>query len=168
MAKKKPSALVPAPKEIIVRMYRQGLGDCFLLAVPAGKAKTKYILVDCGVHKRQDDGPLRLTQVLTDIVAATNAHVDVVVATHEHADHLSGFVQKGSPFLSGKMKIDEVWLAWTEERGDRRADRLRRKRGAARRLIDKAVEQAKEKATRGLEPGFANRLVGLTDFDQFD
>jgi hypothetical protein len=168
MAKKKPSTLVPARNEVIVRMYRQGLGDCFLLAVPAGKSKTKYILVDCGVHKRQDDGPARLKEVLADLAAATNAHLDVVVATHEHADHLSGFVQKDSPFLSGKMKIDEVWLAWTEKKGDHQADTLRRKRGSARRLIDKAVEQARDKAARGLDRGFADQLEGLTDFDQFD
>jgi hypothetical protein len=159
--------LVPKRDEIIVRMYRQGLGDCFLLAVPAGESKAKYILVDCGVHKRQDNGPARLTQVLNDLVVATGSQIDVVVATHEHADHLSGFVQKDSPFLSGKLHIGEVWLAWTEKLGDHQADALRRKRGAARRLIDESVKEAKEKAGRGLDVGFAERLEGLSDFDQF-
>jgi hypothetical protein len=159
--------LVPDRNEIIVRMYRQGLGDCFLLAVPAGRSATKYLLVDCGVHKRQTGGPARLAQVLKSLVGSTGSHIDVVVATHEHADHLSGFVQKGSPFLTNEVTIGEVWLAWTEKLGDHQADTLRRKRGAARRLIDKAVEEARNRAGRGLDgPGFANRLEGLTDFDQ--
>src|SRR5688572_30597415 len=84
--------LVPERNEIIVRMYRQGLGDCFLLAVPAGRSAAKYVLVDCGVHKRQTDGPARLAQVLKSVIASTGSRLDVVVATHEHADHLSGFV----------------------------------------------------------------------------
>jgi hypothetical protein len=160
-------ALVPKPKELIVRMYRQGLGDCFLLALPAGASRTKYLLIDCGVHKRQTGGPARLTQVMDDLVAATDARIDVVVATHEHADHLSGFVQKDSPFLKNELTIGEAWLAWTEKRGDRQADTLRRKRGAAQRLIDKAVEEARNRAGRGLDgKALADRLDQLTDFDR--
>ena len=137
-----PDALVPKRDEVIVRMYRQGLGDCFLLALPAAGSSTKYLLVDCGVHKRQTEGPVRLAQVLENVAAATGSRLDVVVATHEHADHLSGFVQKGSPFLTNGIDIGEVWLAWTEKQGDRQADALRRKRGAAQSLIDKAVADA--------------------------
>ena len=159
--------LVPERNEIIVRMYRQGLGDCFLLALPAGASATKYLLIDCGVHKRQTNGPVRLAKVLKNLAASTDSKIDVVVATHEHADHLSGFVQKGSPFLTGDLKIGEVWFAWTEKQGDHQADRLRRKRGAAQRLIDKAVDEARSRAGRGIDgPGFADRLDGLTDFDQ--
>jgi hypothetical protein len=158
--------LVPDSDELIVRMYRQGLGDCFLLALPAGKSRTKYLLIDCGVHKRQTDGPARLAQVLKNLGKATSSHIDVVVATHEHADHLSGFVQKGSPFLTEEVTIGEVWLGWTEKRGDRQADTLRRKRGAAQRVIDKAVEEARARAGRGLDgPGLAKHLVDLTDFE---
>jgi hypothetical protein len=160
-------ALVPKPNELIVRMYRQGLGDCFLLALPAEASRTKYVLIDCGVHKRQTDGPARLAQVMDDLVAATGARIDVVVATHEHADHLSGFVQRGSPFLKNALTIGEAWLAWTEKRGDRQADTLRRKRGAAQRLIDRAVEEARTRAGRGLDgSALAGRIDELTDFDR--
>src|SRR5579871_3335085 len=91
---KESKPLRPEPNELIVRMYRQGLGDCFLLALPTKKGTPKYVLIDCGIHKRETDGPKRLAQVLDHLVASTNSHIDVVVATHEHADHLSGFVQK--------------------------------------------------------------------------
>jgi hypothetical protein len=150
-------------------MYRQGLGDCFLLAVREGESSTKYVLIDCGVHMRQTDGPARLTQVLNDLVTATGSRIDVVVATHEHADHLSGFVQKGSPFLTDGITIGEVWMAWTEKRGDRQADALRRKRGAAQRVIKKAVQEARQRAGQGLYgAALAGHLEHLTDFDDPD
>ena len=156
--------------EIVIRMYRQGLGDCFLIAARATGGDTKYILVDCGVHKRQTEGPARLDLVLKDLVAATNSRLDVVVATHEHADHLSGFVQKGSPFLTNTLSIGQLWLAWTEKRGDDQADALRQKRGAAQALIDKALDHARENAQRGGQRGFdasglVERLTTLTSFD---
>ena len=104
---------------------------------------------------------------MDDLVAATGSHIDVVVATHEHADHLSGFVQKDSPFLKDDLTIGELWLAWTEKRGDRQADTLRQKRGTAQQLIDKAIEEARQRAgvawTVRLSP---TQLRGLTDFDR--
>ena len=158
-----PQRLLPEPGELIVRMYRQGLGDCFLLAFGTDNPqKPRYVLIDCGVHSRQTDGPKRLLQVMNDLAAATANRLDVVVATHEHADHLSGFVQKGSPFLSDDLKIGELWVAWTERRGDRQADELRKKRGSAQKVIDKAVEQARQRAEQGL----AEALLHLTDFER--
>ena len=138
--------LTPEPNELIVRMYRQGLGDCFLLALPGTDGRPRYLLIDCGVHLGKTKGSERLKQVLDDILKSTGARLDVVVATHEHADHLSGFVQKGSPFLLEKLLVDEVWLAWTEKRGDSQADTLRKKRGTARAVIEKAVEEARNRA----------------------
>ena len=155
--------LLPEPGELIIRMYRQGLGDCFLLAFGTSKPdRPRYVLIDCGVHSRQTDGPKRLLQVLTDLAATTGNRFDVVVATHEHADHLSGFVQKGSPFLRDELEIGELWVAWTERRGDRQADDLRKKRGSAQKVIDKAVEQARERAQTAL----ADQIELLNDFER--
>jgi hypothetical protein len=175
VAKGKPAAggaktaglLLPeGENELIVRMYRQGLGDCFLLALPAKTdRRVRYVLIDCGVHARQTDGPARLARVMDHLVAATGSRIDVVVATHEHADHLSGFVQKGSPFLKDNLKIGELWVAWTEKRGDQQADRLRQKRGTAQQLIDKAVEEARQRAGVAGQ-ALADRLMQLTDFDR--
>jgi hypothetical protein len=43
--------LFPAADEIRVRLYGQGLGDCFLLAFPRpGQDKNPcYLVIDCGV-----------------------------------------------------------------------------------------------------------------------
>lgn len=159
-----PPTLTTGPDELVVRMYRQGLGDCFLLALPAKDEVTRYLLIDCGVHARETKGSARLAQVLNDIAAATGSRVDVVVATHEHADHLSGFVQKGSPFLLDSLAVDEVWLAWTEMRGDHQADTLRKKRGTARAVIEKAVDEARTRAGQ-VGVALADHLNLLTDFE---
>ena len=43
---------VTAPPEAVrVRMYRQGLGDCFLISIPRSDGREGYahVLIDCGV-----------------------------------------------------------------------------------------------------------------------
>ena len=47
--------------------------------------------------------------------------LDVVVATHRHFDHIAGFDSK----LWDVVEVGEVWLPWTERRGDPIADDLR-------------------------------------------
>jgi hypothetical protein len=161
--------LIPEDRNtLVVRMYRQGLGDCFLLAFK-GTAATEptYVLIDCGVHAREDDGPKRLAQVMEDIAAATGSHLDVVVATHEHADHLSGFVQKGSPFFGSSFTVGHLWLAWTEKRGDPQADRLRKVHGTVQRVIDKAVKEAAARTGPGAARLKAS-LETITDFERSD
>ena len=152
-------------REIIVRMYRQGLGDCFLLALPTDDPKQpRYVLIDCGVHSRESQGTERLGQAMRNLARATGGCLHVVVATHEHADHLSGFVQKDSPFLTPDLEVKSVWLAWTEKRGDEDADPLRRKRGHAEAVIRRAVEQATAQPTPA-----AKNLAGVLDaFTEFE
>jgi hypothetical protein len=158
--------LVPDENQLIVRMYRQGLGDCFLLAFPtSSRGNPRYMLVDCGVHAREDKGPARLLRVMQHLKQATNSHLDLVVATHEHADHLSGFVQKQSPFLRDDLSVGALWVAWTEKAGDPQADELRRKRGAARELIDKALEECKKRRQLGATE-LGDRIAGMNDFEQ--
>lgn len=161
------SRLLPKPGQLIVRMYRQGLGDCFLLAFGTDNENDpRYVLIDCGVHSRQSEGPARLLKVMNHLAASTGNHLHVVVATHEHADHLSGFVQKGSPFLRDDLTIDELWVAWTEKVGNEQADRLRKKHAAARKVINKAVEEARRRAAPGVSAALADELLGLTDFER--
>jgi hypothetical protein len=47
----------PDNSSIRVRMYRVGLGDCFLVTFPARNGPA-HVLVDCGVHARGDIGTL--------------------------------------------------------------------------------------------------------------
>src|SRR5688572_221653 len=104
--------LQPGANEVLVRMYGQGLGDCFLLAFPrAGQppgqkdARPVYVVIDCGVIGGTPDGPARMKRIVEDIKLTTldpnltaergrpTGHIDVLAISHEHWDHLSGFVQ---------------------------------------------------------------------------
>src|SRR6516165_990817 len=85
----------PLPR---VRMYRQGLGDCFLMALPRAGAGPLYVLIDCGVLLGTKDAAERMTRVAEDIAATSGGRLDVVIATHEHWDHLSGFIQARAVF----------------------------------------------------------------------
>jgi hypothetical protein len=105
-----------------VRMYRQGLGDCFLLSFPGVKGDV-HVLIDCGVILGTPDPVPKMKQVVNDIAATTDSRIDLLVGTHEHWDHLSGFVQAREEF--DKLTVGAVWLAWTEDPHDEEARRLR-------------------------------------------
>src|SRR5882672_10401963 len=99
-----------------VRMFRQGLGDCFLVTLNVGGNRERNILIDCGTlgNKSNQYNIESIADYIDDTLGKTG-RIDVVIATHEHRDHLSGF--------DGQMKrlkdrVDRVWLAWTENPKD--------------------------------------------------
>src|SRR6478672_11407732 len=106
-----------------VRMYRQGLGDCFLITLPRDNGGPFYVLIDCGVILGTQDAATKMQAVVQDIVKTTKGKLGLLVVTHEHWDHLSGFLQAREFF--GKLKIDNVWLPWTEDPKDDLAKKLR-------------------------------------------
>jgi hypothetical protein len=114
-----------------VRMYRQGLGDCFLISLPRTDRKDRpfYVMIDCGVVLGTPDPGTIMTQVVEDIVKVTDGQVDLLLATHEHWDHLSGFVQAKASF--DKLKVGEVWLAWTENPQDELTQQLKQEKELA-------------------------------------
>lgn len=100
-----------------VRMYRQGLGDCFLLTFPQDGTPF-HVLIDCGVLTGTSDKMKGLVTHVRDTIRngslTGNAHVDVLVGTHEHKDHLSGFNQARDVF-NNDFEFGSVWLGWTED-----------------------------------------------------
>jgi len=99
-----------------VRMYRQGLGDCFLLTFPREGKQPFQMLIDCGALARDAEFMTRIVEHIRDTVRdgqQGKAHLDVVVATHEHKDHLSGFNQARDVFTND-FDFGAVWLGWTE------------------------------------------------------
>jgi hypothetical protein len=107
-------------------MYRQGLGDCFLLAFPRSGRPPFYMLIDCGVLVGQGPGRPDIRKVARHIAESTGRHLDLVVATHQHWDHLSGFVDALDEFRT--VTIDRLWLPWTEDPRDETATQLRAQR----------------------------------------
>jgi hypothetical protein len=143
-------------------MYRQGLGDCFLLTFPGpGRGRESHMLIDCGVLKGTEDASARIARAAESIVETTGGRLDALVVTHEHWDHVSGFLQAEDVF--NRLDVGEVWLAWTEDPADDLARSLsdRRKKAAG------AVEEAARAMRRTGNPDLketVRQLDGLLGF----
>ncbi len=126
-----------------VRMYRQGLGDCFLLTFTQGKAKPFHVLIDCGVILGTKDPVPKMTAVVKSLFKETGGNVDLLVATHEHWDHISAFQQVQSEF--DKFTFKTVWLAWTEDPKNGVAKQLESVRNAKVHALHVGVQQLQQK-----------------------
>jgi len=97
-------------------MYRQGLGDCFLITFQQNGSPF-HILIDCGVLVGTAESMKRIVEHVRDTIrggkTTGKARIDIVVATHEHKDHLSGFNQARELF-NRDFDFGAVWLGWTE------------------------------------------------------
>ena len=122
---------------ITIRMYRQLLGDCFLLTHrkdDGGVEQVYRALIDCGVlqciGKEVDKpqtkaGTRTIHSVVDNLITDTGGVLDLVIATHEHYDHLSGFLLGFQTFKAKPLVIKALWLAWTEKPGDGEAEAIR-------------------------------------------
>ncbi|HEV2147734.1 MAG TPA: hypothetical protein VGR37_10060 [Longimicrobiaceae bacterium] len=100
--------------KVRIRMYRQGLGDCFLVTFyPEGGPV--HMLIDCGSLGATTTG-VKMAAVADDIGNETGDHLHLLVATHEHKDHVSGFRSERERF--DELTVDRVWVAWTENPKD--------------------------------------------------
>jgi beta-lactamase superfamily II metal-dependent hydrolase len=113
----------PLPQGITVRMYNGGFGDTFLLTFLDKDKKPCYMLIDCGVHHQDERGRARMQLIAKDIAKVTGNRLHVVAVTHEHTDHLYGFMYGEEIFK--KIKIDELWLPWTEDPNNETAKKLK-------------------------------------------
>jgi beta-lactamase superfamily II metal-dependent hydrolase len=141
-----------------IRVYRHGLGDCILIRLRRKDGSDYKILIDCGVALATQDAPAEMTAVVEDTVKETGGVIDVLAITHEHWDHVSGFTQAEESFK--KLKVGEVWVAWTEDPSDQLAKQLRKDH-------DRALAVLGASATRMAAAGQTDRaseiinLVGL-------
>jgi hypothetical protein len=129
-------------------MYRQGLGDCFLLTCSDGD-ETSHLLIDCGVLKGTPDAQQRMQDVAESVRATTGGRLERLVVTHEHWDHLSGFLQAQAIFDA--VDVGEVWLAWTEDPDDDLANELRRRKRTRLNGLMAAAKLAEGKTAERLE-----------------
>lgn len=111
--------------EVKVRMYRPGLGDCFLLTFKNDEGNLYHMLIDFGILMPTSGGADRMRAIAEDILSTTGYHIDTLVATHEHWDHISGFryarkILGLDPEETPEqpLQVDRIWLAWTENLED--------------------------------------------------
>jgi hypothetical protein len=153
----KPTMAAP-PSGVTVRMYNSGFGDTLLLAFRANDNSARYMLIDCGVHHLYPDRDKRIKKVARDISKATANHLHVVAITHEHTDHLYGF--KYARDIFKKIRIDQLWLAWTENPRDKIARDLKKQYGMNVRALTAAVQRLKL-----AHAPLADPLRGLLEFE---
>jgi hypothetical protein len=154
MGKKKPAAAAKrAPAAdwrdtaaVRVRMYRHGLGDCFLLSFPRARKRDYQVLIDCGIILGTPEGEDHIARVVKSLQQETanddeKPTIDVLVATHEHWDHLSAFATAQLEFK--KFDIGQVWAAWTEDPKNDTANQLRSERAAKLKALQMGVAHLK-------------------------
>ncbi|MEO0784004.1 MAG: MBL fold metallo-hydrolase, partial [Pseudomonadota bacterium] len=157
-----------------VRMYRQGQGDCFLIAFPrqgANENNPVYLLIDCGIMNgseiKEDVG---LEEVIDHIHDATGGKIDYVAVTHEHADHVNGFNKKRDHVLMWDAfePIGQLWLAWTEDGEDDFANQLRRDFGDTLVALAMAEERMRDLEEVADERQVVSQLLSLERDDVED
>jgi hypothetical protein len=111
---------MPPKPAVRVRMYRQGLGDCFLVSFYTGP-KPRHMLIDCGTLGATTT-EVTMAQVVDNIAQESGGTLDVLIATHEHKDHLSGFNSQRDRF--DEIKVKRAWVAWTEDASDELAQEM--------------------------------------------
>jgi beta-lactamase superfamily II metal-dependent hydrolase len=144
-----------------VRMYRQGLGDCFLITFP-GKESTFNLLIDCGALARGKADMIPIVAHIRDTILDGKegiAKLDLVVATHEHRDHLNGFNLARDVF-DNDLQIDAVWMGWTENLTKEEISTIKKARKKAKDALHAAINSA-------LAPSLAEvaSLLGFIDDD---
>jgi glyoxylase-like metal-dependent hydrolase (beta-lactamase superfamily II) len=148
--------LLPAAGEIRMRLYGQGLGDCFLLAFPRkddpDNKNPCYLVIDCGVAMSTPEKDVRIKQVVENIDAATGGHIDVLAITHQHFDHISGFQDAWQEWK--KITVDALYLPWTESTA---ATGEHKSTKSFRDVLEQASKKALEQAGKDdleAHPGF--------------
>lgn len=113
--------------KVNITTYRVGLGDCHLLTFTLSNNKKRHILIDCGYFPGSGFPGIGMDTIMDDLVKRTGNSLDALVVTHEHQDHLQGFMDAEPRFRA--MTKSELWLAWTEQPGQKTLPEKRRLAG---------------------------------------
>jgi hypothetical protein len=156
-----------------VRMYRQGLGDCFLITMPKEDGNPWRMLIDCGVILGTQDVNDRLREAIANIVEDTGGRVDVLVITHEHFDHVAAFAGLKTSFCAdnekradGQLQVGEVWFAWTEDPDDPLGQKLNKARADQVNRLAAMVGQL-QSSNREMSPATKDMANGVTELMAF-
>ena len=127
-------------RQLLVRMYNVGLGDCIYLRVPDGE-KDVHILIDCGnKFGSLDLLGQRITALKKELPDAGGGkkRLDLLVVSHPHEDHHKGFEEA----FFKDLKIGNLWLSPAFNREDPNAKGFRALQDAAQRALHSLSEVA--------------------------
>lgn len=149
-----PAAGAPAVR---VRMYRQGLGDCFLITFDVGGNNEQHMLIDFGTLGARTT-QVKMPDVIDHIKKTTGGKLAILVATHAHQDHVSGFLSQKN--VLDTFKIQNVWMPWTEDPNDGLARDLGDQAQKMRNAIELALTMPQAKRS-----GVAGKVAGMAGFE---
>ena len=149
-----------------IRMYKQGLGDCFLVSFMEKKSSQFNIMIDFGVLLGTEDAQKEMGKVAQDIKDTANNEIDILVVTHEHWDHISGFSQAKD--IVDKLKIKQIWMSWIEDSNNELARQILEKQNKKLETIKLAYDNLSKINNTNLKPsqkqGFNNYLRAYSSF----
>ncbi|MBL8212040.1 MAG: MBL fold metallo-hydrolase [Bryobacterales bacterium] len=158
--KSAPASPAPAPA-VRIRMYRPGLGDCWLLTFH-NEGVERHVLIDCGVLVGTPNQKQQLTDIAQHIRKTTSDELAVLVATHEHWDHVAGFHFARDEFQH--LKPEQVWVAWTEDPEQTIATEKKKQNAMMARAIGMAAEHLGASAS-SYDRECGAGIARITDFD---
>lgn len=133
------SPLIPPAGGATVRMFCQGLGDCFLLALDNGGTPF-YVVFDCGVIVGTPNPVPKMRDVVQGLRESCGGHIHRLIISHEHYDHVGSFDQVPDEWEKFDA-IEELWFAWTEDPANPYAQELRSHRERAEKVVRAAADQ---------------------------
>lgn len=138
-----------------IRMYGTGTGDCFILKFFSDTKEKFTMMIDGGTWKGTKQ---HLNKYVIDLKEYVNKHIDLLVITHEHKDHVYLF-DACSDLFTKDFKIDEIWMAWSEDDQDDIVKEWKKEYGQKKKALAMASDKVKlaiknKKLTNQLKKGF--------------
>lgn len=150
-------------RELLVRVYNVGLGDCIYLQVPDGD-ELRHILIDCGNVYARDV----MREALNDLEQHLpqdgdgRRHLDLLVVTHRHKDHIAAFDTYLDWFK--RLRIHHIWLSASMDPAHPQAEGARSVQGFARAALHRLVAASASPALSRL----ASVLLDVSYYDNDD
>jgi hypothetical protein len=119
----------------IVRMYRTGTGDCFIVKFLAGDKEQFTMMIDGGTWSGDK---AHLDKYVNDLKGFVNKHIDVLVVTHEHKDHVYLW-DVCKDLLTDDFTVDRVWMGWTEKDKGTKVKQWQKDYGNKKKALEKAT-----------------------------
>lgn len=156
--------LAPDDKNVVIRMYNIGFGDCFLLQIPTEEG-VRRVLFDCGVHFSGHNPATTVDEIIDQVISDASddgrARIDIVIATHRHQDHVSGFEDD----RWNEVEVGEVWMPWTENYKDSKARGILKRQSTAGKKLQAALQLMIARPGRfGLGAAKVKELQAVADF----
>lgn len=147
------------PKNVIIRAYQVGFGDCLLLTFVYENDAERHMLIDFGTVAWAEP-KYGNKKVAESIVDKTGGKLSALVITHRHKDHISGLV--GAWDTLKCLNPDVVIEPWTESpKVAKNAKSRPAKYAAALRAMHASCELAAAEAERLAVHGEACGMAGL-------